>query len=85
MPDPLYSSRFTQGKLLTASDTNMITGPSGQSGTSAIYTLTAGNLVCSFIGSKGTRITVPVVEGQELHWALAYFYTASTCTIAGLW
>lgn len=85
MPDPVYSSRSRQGKTVTASDTTIITGPSGQVGTGRFLALTDGNIVGAFVESRTTRVTYPVLAGVEYSHCLAYFYTTSTATIMGLW
>jgi hypothetical protein len=89
MPDPLYSSRYTQAFAITASN-QVIAGPTREDGNptpycSAFQALTSGNVTAIFKEdhANGSQ-TFPVVAGIVYPYSLAFFLPGSTATIMGL-
>lgn len=86
MPDPLYSGRYTQGFVITPSDSVPVAGPNGSYHTSAIHALTSGNVTARFSQSKNSgAVTFPVIAGVIYPYCLNYIYlTGTTATLMGL-
>ncbi len=90
MPDPLYSTRYTQSFVIIPSNTTPILGPTQANGQplpycGGIIALTSGNVTAKFKEDHNNPpVTFPVVAGEWYPYSLSYVYTATTATLLGL-